>query len=144
MQTGRLHNFIDREGGLVRRSIIIAVLASALLSGCQTISGANVATLSAPLRASLVSGDLGFGLDNPTLALAANTEYRALESGRAGAAVNWRVSDKVFGTVTPQQPYTVGSTNCRRYTHAINVNGTPRAATGTACRGEDGVWTPLT
>ena len=144
MQTGRLHNFIDREGGLVRRSIIIAVLASALLSGCQTISGANVATLSAPLRASLVSGDLGSGLDNPTLALAANTEYRALETGRAGAPVAWKASDRVFGSVTPQQPYSVGTTNCRRYTHSITINGSARSATATACRSEDGIWTPLT
>ena len=127
-----------------RGSIFVAIVASLALGGCQTMSGVNVATLSAPLKASLVTGDLGNGLDNPTLALAANTEYRALETGRAGAGVSWRVSDKLFGTVTPQQPYTVGTTNCRRFTHAINVNGTPRAATGTACRGEDGVWTPLT
>jgi surface antigen len=114
------------------------------LSSCQTLSNANISALAAPLKASLVAGDLGTGLDNPTLAVAANAEYRALETANAGASVNWRVSDKVFGTVTPQQPYTVGTTNCRRYTHSINVNGTPRAATGTACRGDDGVWTPLT
>lgn len=129
---------------MVRKGFIIAIVASAALTGCQTISGANITQLSVPLKASLVAGDLGAGLDQKTLALAANTEYRALEAGRAGAPVNWRISDRLYGAVTPQQPYTVGTTNCRRYTHSISVDGTPRVAAATACRGEDGIWTPLT
>ena len=127
-----------------RVGLILAVVLSGTLGGCQTLSAATTTRLSAPLKMSLAASDIGSGLDDKTRLLAANTEYRALETGRAGAAVTWRVSDKVFGTVTPQQPYSVGATTCRRYTPSISVNGTARAATATACRGEDGVWTPLT
>ncbi|MEC9342471.1 MAG: hypothetical protein VYD64_01370 [Pseudomonadota bacterium] len=130
---------------MVRAGInILAFAAIVSLAGCQTLSSARVTQLSVPLKNSLVAGELGRGLDGRALAIAANTEYRALETGRAGAAVEWRVSDRLHGKVTPQQPYTVGTTNCRRYTHAISFNGAPRVATATACRGEDGVWTPLT
>lgn len=128
-----------------RTFIVVALLClPALLTGCQTLSGTNVGVLAVPLKAGLASSEIGAGLDDRTRALAANTEYRALETGKAGAPVTWKTSDKVYGTVTPQQPYAVGTTNCRRYTHAISVNGAQRAATATACRGEDGVWTPLT
>jgi len=128
---------------LRRVGMTFAVAALGVLAGCQTLSGASIAKLATPLKADILASGIGAGLSEKARIAAANAEYRALEAGRAGTAVGWRVSDKVFGTVTPQQPYTVGTTNCRRFTHAITVNGTQHSATGTACRGDDGVWTPL-
>ena len=48
------------------------------------------------------------------------------------------------GEVVAAQPYQVGSQNCRQYTHTVRIDGTPQSARGTACRNEDGSWTPLT
>ena len=127
-----------------RLGLIFAVFLSGALGGCQTLSAANTTKLATPLKTSLAASDIGTGLDDKTRLLAANTEYRALETGRAGAPVAWKASDRVFGSVTPQQPYSVGTTNCRRYTHSITINGSARSATATACRSEDGIWTPLT
>ena len=55
----------------------------------------------------------------------------------------WKASADVFGSVVPQQPFTVGATNCRRYAHTVSVSGRVTSAAATACRGEDGVWAPL-
>lgn len=128
-----------------RLTTYLVLAAFAALSGCETIAGnASAARLAAPLRTGLLSGELGAGLDDKATAMAAGAEYRALETGKAGSAVTWKASDTVYGSVTPQQPYAVGSTNCRRYTHTISVRGEIRSAAATACRGDDGTWSPLT
>jgi surface antigen len=75
---------------------------------------------------------------------ALESEYQALEASDAGQIVAWE-SDRpgVNGRVYAGQPYTVGSQHCRQYTHTIDINGDVTTGRGTACRNENGNWTPL-
>lgn len=114
-----------------------------VLAGCTTLGSGQSSVLASSLQAGILAGEIGIGLNSSARALAATAEYEALESGRTGVPVNWKQSDRVFGNVVPQQPFSVGATNCRRYVHTINLGGTDRSAAGTACRSEDGVWEPL-
>ena len=122
---------------------VLAILATCLLTGCATLASGAVTNLSAPLRQGVLSGKLGEGLPQDALAMASDAEYRALERGQTGMPIAWKSSERIFGSVVPQQPYSVGPTNCRRYLHTISVSGETRAATGTACRQETGAWRPL-
>ena len=122
----------------------VAVLAAGVaLGGCTTLSAGESTTLAAPLQNGVLASEFA-SLTGPARVMAANAEYKALESGQTGAPVRWKQSEAVFGSVVPQQPYSVGSTNCRRYVHSVTVDGDSRAASGTACRSADGVWEPLT
>lgn len=114
----------------------------AVISGCASLDTSATARLVAPLRDGIIAGELGEGLPERARKQAVQAEYKALESGLTGAPVEWRSGD-IQGTVTPQQPYSVGSNNCRRYTHTISQDGSTRSATGTACRREDSSWRPL-
>ncbi|MAW87104.1 MAG: hypothetical protein CMJ42_11295 [Phyllobacteriaceae bacterium] len=73
---------------------------------------------------------------------ALEAEYKALEYARGGESIAWEGSG-VSGTVTPAQPYQVGSQNCRQYTHAVDAGGTVSEFKGAACRNPDGSWTLL-
>ena len=123
------------------RNLTSLAVAALLLAGCATPDSSDTMKLAAPLREGILAGDLGTQLPDRAKKRAADAEYKALEGGQTGAPVNWKMAD-VQGTVVPQQPYSVGSTNCRRYTHTITQDGIARSATGTACR-RDGVWRPL-
>ncbi len=118
-------------------------LSVAVLTGCSTMVDGSSAKLSVPLREGILAGDIGTGLSETAKRSAADAEFRALEGGQTGAPVAWKISDTVQGSVVPQQPYAVGSANCRRYSHSITSSGQVRTATGTACRREDGIWRPL-
>lgn len=122
-------------------SILLTCLAG--LAGCTTVSAGQGSILAAPLQTGVLAGDIGASLSPAARAMAAGAEYAALERGQTGLPVDWRQSEQVSGSVVPQQPYSVGSTTCRRYVHTVMVGGTDRSATGTACRSEDGVWEPL-
>jgi surface antigen len=113
------------------------------VSGCTTFDTSGTARISAPLREGVLAGDIGQGLTDRARRKAAEAEYKALEGGKAGVPVAWRLNETVQGSVVPEQPYSVGAANCRRYTHTISQDGKVRSATGTACRREDGVWRPL-
>lgn len=128
--------------GLRPLMIIACVAMFATTSGCATPDTGSASRLAAPLREGIIAGDLGAELPERAKKRAAEAEYKALEGGLAGAPISWKVGD-VQGTVVPQQPYSVGSINCRRYTHTITEDGKARSATGTACRREDGAWRPL-
>jgi len=69
-------------------------------------------------------------------------EYQALEYKKAGEAVRW-AGARASGAVVPGQPYRVGAQNCRQYSHEWQLNGAPHMMRGSACRNEDGSWTPL-
>jgi surface antigen len=133
-----------QEAWAVRLSLLpfLLTLATAL-SGCSTFGGGAMSQEALALRAGILAGELGEGLPENAKRAAADAEYRALEGGAAGAPVTWKISDTVQGNVVPQQPYAVGSSNCRRYTHTVSFSGQIRNAVGTACRREDGVWRPL-
>jgi surface antigen len=123
------------------RNFTFLAMAALLLAGCASLDSSDTMKLAAPLREGILAGDLGTELPDKVKKRAADAEYKALEGGQTGAPVNWKVAE-VQGTVVPQQPYSVGSTNCRRYTHTITQDGIARSATGTACR-RDGLWRPL-
>ena len=75
---------------------------------------------------------------------ALEAEYRALEVAPSGQIVAWQgVQGGVSGEVFAAQPYEVGSQTCRQYVHKIVRGGIETTARGTACRSEDGNWTPL-
>ena len=114
------------------------------LSSCGTAAGSGLEPLIGPLSGSLLASDFAVGLSERERRMAAETEYKALETGQAGLPVEWQASENVFGKVVPQQPYRVGARDCRRYIHTLVVDGDQRTATGTACRDTDGIWQPLT
>ena len=116
-----------------------------VLCGCVSVGGGGLEQkLALPLKdGGLIAGKLGAGLSEAARNKAAEAEYRALETGQTGAPVAWKLSDTVFGSVVPQQPFSVGSIDCRRYSHTISFAGETRAASGTACRQENGSWRPL-
>lgn len=106
-------------------------------------SGRVAATIAGALVGGVIGGSIGRGLDNRSKDAALAAEYNALERGSAGQPVTWQGSNGTYGQVVPQQPYQVGSQNCRRYTHTIYIDGTPQEASGTACRNSDGTWQTL-
>lgn len=72
-------------------------------------------------------------------------EYRALETAPVGQSITWSGERSgLTGEVSAAQAYQVGSQNCRRYSHTLrSPGGQSVVARGTACRAEDGTWTPL-
>jgi surface antigen len=140
--------------------IVMSLLAVVVLAGCSTTSapknngGSTLSKLtggSKPAKTGVLAA-LGNGLigNNPSLDAsdrkrALQAEYQALEYSPAGKTVEWKNSSgSRTGEVVAAQPYQVGSQNCRQYTHTVRIDGTPQSARGTACRNEDGSWTPLT
>ena len=106
--------------------------------------GKVAATALGALAGGLIGANVGRKLDYASRQNALSAEYNALEYGTPGAPVNWQgTGGRTYGTVVPQQTYQVGSSNCRRYTHTIYIDGRPETANGTACRNADGSWTPL-
>ena len=71
--------------------------------------------------------------------VAADAEYRALEYGRSGTAVDWD-GDAERGSIVPGKPYKAGDQYCRPYTHTIYRGESPQVANATACRSDKGVW----
>jgi len=141
MRIGVSVGFWRLRGEFHLRAFLCIAVAALVLSGCSATGNGDTARLAAPLREGILAGDLGAELTDKAKKRAADAEYRALEAGQTGAPVTWKLAE-VQGSVVPQQPYSVGSTNCRRYTHTITSDGMARSATGTACRRE-GVWRPL-
>lgn len=93
----------------------------------------------------LVGGQIGRGLDERDRRIALQAEYQALEYTPSGRAVPWTSDGSGRrGEVTAGQPYSVGSQNCRQYSHTIFIGSEPQTARGAACRNQDGSWTPLT
>jgi len=75
---------------------------------------------------------------------ALEAEYRALEHGRVEQTVAWQGEGNVnSGTVTAGRFYKVGSQNCRQYSHDFNIARTSQHVSASACRNDDGSWSPL-
>lgn len=153
--------------GMNNKARLISIIAGlGLLAGCQASNqtigqatgavagglignqfgggtGRVIATVAGALAGGVIGGSIGQSLDSRSRDAALAAEYNALERGQAGQPVNWQGSNGSYGQVIPQQPYQVGSQNCRRYTHTIYIDGQPQQASGTACRNPDGTWQPL-
>jgi surface antigen len=92
----------------------------------------------------LIGGSLGSSLDDRDRRRALEAEYKALEYTPAGQDVTWgRQGGRRYGVVVAGSPYRVGSQDCRQYEHTVTIGGQARTARGTACRNDDGSWTPL-
>jgi len=83
-------------------------------------------------------------LPNADQRRALEAEYRALEYGRIGQTIRWQNNNNTnWGEVTAHHPYRVGSQNCRQYSHNFTLGTVRQTASGSACRNEDGSWSPL-
>jgi surface antigen len=161
------------EGEAVRVAAIAAkglrvcfVLSAILLGGCASSGSASDASITSSLvgrfapgagphdRASksilaamgegLVGGAFTSPLAEGDRVRALEAEYQALEYSPAGKVVAWKgESGDPSGEVIAYQPYRVGSQDCRQYVHKVSHAGQSRSVGGTACRNEDGSWTPL-
>lgn len=138
------------------RGAIVSVIVVLALAGCQSRAG-RTDVLNAFVPASdsknFVIDSLNGGIMDATVAAsmspqdrmrALEAEYRALEIAPGGQIVAWQgVSGEVSGEVYAGQPYQVGSQNCRQYVHTIDADAQSVTSRGTACRNDDGSWTPL-
>jgi surface antigen len=89
----------------------------------------------------IIGNQIGQSLDEEDRQMAAAAEYRALETGAAGAPIAWNNPQTQHrGQIVPGKPYQQGSQFCRPYTHTIYIGGEPQTARGTACRQADGTW----
>lgn len=139
---------------LVAGMVAISALA---LSGCLTGGERTdvlapdpsteeiAARIIAAMNGGLVAGPVGADLTESEKRRALEAEYRALEYTPAGESVAWGAEggSSGYGEVMARQPYSVGSQNCRQYTLTVTAKGRTQQARGTACRNEDGSWTPL-
>ncbi len=123
-----------------------ALTAGLLLSGCASLElpSTTLAAVSTGDGTNPVIAELGDELSWNAERKALAAEQEALETGSTGVPVEWVHSDDVRGRVVPFQPYSVGTSSCRRYTHTVFISGAANAVTATACRDESGDWKPLT
>jgi surface antigen len=140
---------ILRPQGMIVSSLFVALV----LSGCTTTKGAGShgffskgkPSASAAFITSLqggIVGRSGIELSDSDKQRALEAEYRALEVAAVGQPVAWS-GRNVSGKVVAAAPYQVGSQNCRQYTHTITVDGKDTVSRGSACRNNDGSWSPL-
>lgn len=100
--------------------------------------------LIAALDGGIISQTKDGKLPDADVKIALDAEYRALEYGKVDKAVNWvNPANGDSGEVLAAQPYRVGSQDCRSYRHTVFATAGPISASGTACRNQDGSWTPL-
>lgn len=137
-----------RSQGMIVSSLLVAIT----LSSCQsTKSGGSSglfsrkppasATYIAALQGGII-GRSGVDISDSDRQRALEAEYRALESAAVGQPVVWS-GRNVSGRVVASAPYQVGSQNCRQYTHSVTIGGKETVARGSACRNDNGSWSPL-
>jgi surface antigen len=139
---------ISRANAMIVSSLFVAVA----LSGCTTTKSASSTgvfsrkpSASAQFITALqggIVGRSGIELSDSDKQRALEAEYRALEGAAVGQPVVWS-GRNVSGKVIAAAPYQVGSQNCRQYTHTLTVDGKETVARGSACRNDDGSWSPL-
>ncbi|MDA4848129.1 RT0821/Lpp0805 family surface protein [Hoeflea poritis] len=136
--------------------LILSFTFALALAGCSNTGGQssflNSFVPQSSGKSSVIDA-LNGGIIDPTISAqlssedrmkALEAEYRALEVAPSGQIVAWQGTQSgVSGEVYAAQPYEVGSQNCRQYVHKIMQGGVETTARGTACRSEDGNWTPL-
>lgn len=95
------------------------------------------------LSRGVLASAFGADLDKSNKLKAIQAEHKALDHGITGAPIAWVGSDGINGSITPGQPYQVGSATCRTYTHLLNLVGQTKTARGTACKEKNADWVPL-
>jgi surface antigen len=135
----------NRWERIMNRAALGALAFIAILAGCK--SGALVPT--APIAyapsddvgaVGLLGSTIGVGVTDIDRKIGLNAEYRALERGDSGIAVEWRGRSGSAGVVVPGPPYRINDYDCRRFTHTVSMRETTESATATACRTPEGVW----
>ena len=116
---------------------------SSLLNSFVPAHGEEPTVITA-LNGGIVDPSITSGWTSDSRKRALEAEYRALEIAPSGQIVAWSARDgSVSGEVFAGQPYEVGSQNCRQYVHKVVQGAEIVTARGTACRSENGNWTPL-
>lgn len=135
-----------------RTGLVTLLVCTFALASCQTTqqggsrSGLFGASAPPSVYISALQGGVvsraGADLSNGQKQRALEAEYRALENSPSGQKVAWS-DDDAAGEVVAAAPYQVGNQNCRQYKHSVVMDGKTFQARGTACRNDDGTWTPL-
>jgi len=134
-------------------SIVAVLLVAVSLSSCSTTAGKSALGRLSPIRSNSsatfitaldggIVSHTGLTISDSDKQRALEAEYRALEAAPGGQPVVWS-GRNISGQVVAAAPYQVGSQNCRQYTHTVTVDGKATVARGSACRNDDGTWTPL-
>lgn len=125
------------------------VLACTLLAACsQSLGKSNsgdastlALTPAGEALAFQADDDFGKGLSSAQRSALTAAESQALEFGEAGQPITWgNQSGAVFGSVVVTQPFRVGQSNCRRFTHNLTNKSKNRQIYGTACQRGGGSW----
>jgi len=124
-----------------------------LLIGCVFITGCTSALSSRSVDSRNASGkhdkalafqsneEFGRELSKKERGAVSAAELKALEFGVPGQPVNWGDLDgPVFGSIIVTQPFRVGQSSCRRFTHMLTRKSSRQQANGTACRRKGGSW----
>lgn len=134
-------------------SIVAVLLMAVSLSSCSTTAGKSALGRLSPIKSNSsatfitaldggIVSHTGLTISDSDKQRALEAEYRALEAAPGGQPVVWS-GRNISGQVVAAAPYQVGSQNCRQYTHTVTVDGKATVARGSACRNDDGTWTPL-
>ena len=130
------------------KQFVYLILVAVLSSGCGSTDIAKLRSSkidrTEKAATALVlqpAGEFGRGLTSTEQSRMTMAESRALDYGKPGEKIEWTGErDDVTGTVTAFQPYKVGQSDCRRFTHDLLRKGTASQSSGTACRKENGPW----
>ena len=161
---------IDMLRHTAHRGIIVAVLATVVLAGCQTsmqdnpkqtigtvlgaglggLIGAGIGSGKGQLAAvaigvlagSYFGSEIGKSLDSADKAYMDKNAKDGLEYSKTGTTTAWKNPDTGnSGTFTPTQTFqSSNGENCREFESTIYVDGKEETATGRACRQADGTW----
>jgi surface antigen len=124
---------------------LAAVAAALALAGCQSFGIGNRTVVSYAASANgqvgLVGSKIAPDIGSADRNLGLQAEYRALENGDAGVAVDWGGGrGGVAGVVVPGPRYKINDSDCRQITDTVTEQGMNQTATATACRSADGMW----
>jgi surface antigen len=123
-------------------------VSASAFSGNGSASAGDRATASAALTnaelSRLIGTKIGAALNDDDRRLAYEAQIKALESGPPGAPMPWRnPASGRYGNIVPGPAYDRKGAQCRGYSHSVTIGGQLEIARGTACRGQDGVWTAI-
>ena len=121
------------------------LLGCALLAGCSSNLFAGSVDSTEPGQTSALAfqsdEEFGRGLSEKQKGALSAAEMQALEFGEPGEPVKWGdEKGPVSGSVEVTQPFRVGQSSCRRFTHLLKRKSESQKANGTACRREGGSW----
>ena len=147
---------------IVYRAVLLAILAGGVAGCLNTRSdvanlGKGVADKADPvskqkrvaLKGGILPKEVFAALPEAAQTLALNAEFQAHEDTPSGVPVEWKLEQsatagtETSGSVRATQPYRVGSSACRQYSHSVVTGGQNTQSKGAACRNADGSWTPL-